>query len=94
MRVAGPGKSYGLPLASVTYTPQLNGTVRVVERITFDFQGWFSGAFRDIPMKDGESVTGIVVLRSWPAGAAAPAEPTVTMPDLEGLPPGNCSANF
>ena len=34
-----------------------DGALESRERITFAFDGDFSGAFRDIPLRDGESIT-------------------------------------
>src|SRR5688500_11857945 len=50
-RVSATGKDYGLPAARVDIAIQPDGSVEVVERITFDFDGSFQGAFRDIPMR-------------------------------------------
>ncbi len=60
-RVKGDGKDYGLPTARVTMDVRPDGTVDVVEQITFDFRGSFSGAFRDIPMRRGDRIEGVVV---------------------------------
>jgi hypothetical protein len=38
-----------------------DGTVSVSERITFAFDGSFSGAYRDIPLRAGERITFVSV---------------------------------
>ncbi len=38
-----------------------DGALLVRERITFDFSGSFSGAYRDIPLRNGESIDGVAV---------------------------------
>jgi hypothetical protein len=47
-------KSFTLPQASVTVTVGPDGVLDVTERITFRFDGPFTGAFREIPMRSGE----------------------------------------
>ena len=49
-------KSYSLPAADVAVQIQPDGSLLVQERITFDFSGDFSGAYRDIPLRAGESI--------------------------------------
>ncbi len=38
-----------------------NGSLVVDERITYDFSGPFSGGFREIPLREGESISAITV---------------------------------
>ena len=40
---------------------QSDGSLLVREQITFDFSGDFSGAYRDIPLRDGESIDDVGV---------------------------------
>ncbi len=49
-------KSYSLPAADVAVQIQPDGSLLVQERISFDFSGDFSGAYRDIPLRAGESI--------------------------------------
>jgi hypothetical protein len=58
---AGLAKSFTLPQADVTVQLERDGSVAVDERITFDFAGAFSGAFREIPLREGESIDRVVV---------------------------------
>ena len=53
---------------------QPNGSLVVAESITYSFLGSFSGAFREIPLRDGESIDQVGVfegLRSYRPGASA-----------------------
>jgi hypothetical protein len=47
-------KSFSLPQTSVVATIQPDGSLKVQEYITFAFDGPFSGAYRDIPLRQGE----------------------------------------
>ena len=40
---------------------QPDGSLLVREQITFDFSGMFSGAYRDIPVRTGESIDQVSV---------------------------------
>jgi hypothetical protein len=40
---------------------QPDGSLLVREQITFDFSGDFSGAYRDIPLRPGESIDDVGV---------------------------------
>ncbi|HYZ75966.1 MAG TPA: DUF2207 domain-containing protein, partial [Gaiellaceae bacterium] len=57
-------KSYSLPAAHVGVRIQPDGSLLVRERITFDFSGFFSGAYRDIPLRSGESIGDVSVAES------------------------------
>src|ERR671910_474132 len=46
-------KSFTLPAADVTVQLQEDGSVIVDEVIAFEFAGDFSGAFREIPLREG-----------------------------------------
>ena len=49
-----PGsRYYDLPSAEVDAVVKQDGSVRVIETITFSFHGSYSGAFRDIPLAAG-----------------------------------------
>ncbi len=54
-------KSLDLPEADVTLDIQTDGTVQVTERITYTFDGAYSGAYREIPVRSGERIAGIAV---------------------------------
>ncbi len=54
-------KSYWIDSADVAITVEDDGSLSVVERIRYDFSGSFSGAYRDIPLRDGESIRDITV---------------------------------
>ncbi|MEX1357540.1 MAG: DUF2207 domain-containing protein, partial [Gaiellaceae bacterium] len=61
--VAAPAqaKSFALPEAEVSVFVEGDGAVSVTERITYEFDGDFSGAYRDIPLRAGEAVTHVAV---------------------------------
>jgi len=48
-------KSYHIVEADVTIEVEQDGTLLVTERLTFDFDGSFSGAYRDIPLRGDET---------------------------------------
>src|SRR5829696_592262 len=54
-------KSFDLPSATVAAEVQPDGSVLVTENITYDFSGSFEGGYREIPLKDGMSVTDVSV---------------------------------
>ena len=54
-------KSFWLTHADVEITLNDDGSLDVVESITFDFDGSFSGAYRDIPLASGATVSDIRV---------------------------------
>jgi uncharacterized membrane protein len=54
-------KSFELPWAGVVADVQPDGSVLVTEKITYDFSGSFEGGYREIPLKDGMSVTDVSV---------------------------------
>ena len=57
-----PGsRYYDLPSAKVDAVVKRDGSVRVTETITFSFHGSFSGAFRDIPLGPGQSISDVSV---------------------------------
>src|SRR5688500_17122025 len=49
-------KTYTLPQAGVDVRVQRDGSVSITEQITFDYDGSFEGAWRDIPSRFGERV--------------------------------------
>ena len=53
--VEGAGKFYRLTHAQVDGTLGSDGALTVSERITFEFHGNFSGAYRDIPLPDNQT---------------------------------------
>jgi uncharacterized membrane protein len=54
-------KSYVLPRADVTVTVAPDSSLLVEETILFAFSGDFTGAYRDIPLRPGESIDRISV---------------------------------
>ena len=54
-------KSFTLPSADVAVVVDRDGSVQVTERIGFLFDGPFTGAFREIPLRSGETVDQVVV---------------------------------
>jgi len=57
-----PGsRYYDLPSAEVDAVVKRDGSVRVVETITFSFHGTYTGAFRDIPLAPGQSISDVGV---------------------------------
>ena len=49
-------KSYTLPAADVVVRVQRDGSLLVEETIAFAFSGSFSGAFRELPLRPGETL--------------------------------------
>ncbi|HEX5695415.1 MAG TPA: DUF2207 domain-containing protein, partial [Acidimicrobiia bacterium] len=58
---AAGAKSFWLTDAEVDIVVNEDGSLSVTERITFDFSGDYSGAYRDIPLGPGESIDDITV---------------------------------
>jgi hypothetical protein len=54
-------KSFYLPAADVHVTVEPDGTLAIEERITFFFDGSFTGAYRDIQLRDGERISEVSV---------------------------------
>ena len=54
-------KDYHIAGARVEVEIASDGTLFVTEHISFDFNGSFSGAYRDIPVRSGESVLDVIV---------------------------------
>ena len=54
-------KDFDLTNAEIVVELQSDGSVLVTEHITFDFDGSFSGGFRDIPLRAGETIADIAV---------------------------------
>src|SRR6185312_16512831 len=54
-------KSFYLPAADVHITVEPDGSLSMEERITFYFDGSFTGAYRDIPLRDGERISDVSV---------------------------------
>jgi uncharacterized membrane protein len=61
MPAMSAAKGYRVQAVDVEVTVQGDGSIAVVEDITYRFDGSFSKAFRDIPLKSGEEVADIVV---------------------------------
>ena len=49
-------KSFSLPQAAISVQVAKDGSLLVDEHITYAFSGPFSGGFRDIPLRDGETI--------------------------------------
>ena len=67
-------KGFSLPLADVTVQVEADGSLRVTEQITYDFEGAFTGGYREIPLRPGEAIDYIAVEeggRAYAPGAAA-----------------------
>ncbi len=58
---ASAGKSFTQPRAFVTVTLARTGEVLMREDLTFDYSGYFSGAYRDIPLAKDVQVGGVQV---------------------------------
>src|SRR5579871_4436928 len=55
------GKHFDLSNANMTAVADRNGDVDVTEALTFSFHGQFHGAYQDIALSPGQSVTGVSV---------------------------------
>jgi uncharacterized membrane protein len=67
-------KSFDLPRAEVVADVQPDGSVLVTEDITYLFSGSFEGGYRQIPLKDGMSVSDVSVSeggKEYAPGASA-----------------------
>jgi uncharacterized membrane protein len=67
-------KSFDLPRADVRIRVEPDGSLRVAESITFAYSGSFSGAFREIPVREGETIDQVFVEedgRTYSPGASA-----------------------
>ncbi|HEY4607132.1 MAG TPA: DUF2207 domain-containing protein, partial [Acidimicrobiia bacterium] len=58
---AAMAKSFWLSDAEITVVVNDDGSLSVTEALTFDFSGDFSGAYRDIPLRSGETVDEVTV---------------------------------
>ena len=58
---AGDDKSYSIDQAFVELTVGSNGLLHVDEIYDYTFHGTFNGVYRDIPLKEGESIDNITV---------------------------------
>ncbi len=54
-------KSYWMDSATVHIDLQNDGSLLITEELEFAFDGEFRGAFRDIPLRSGESITNLRV---------------------------------
>src|SRR5690606_39434330 len=54
-------REYRLPEADVEIRVESDGAVTVIERLTYEFDGAFSGGYREIPLRSGETVTNVSV---------------------------------
>jgi uncharacterized membrane protein len=72
--LAAAQKSYTLPRARIEIAIERNGAVKVTENITYSFSGDFSGGYREIPLRVGESISNVSV--SEGGRAYAPGAPT------------------
>jgi uncharacterized membrane protein YgcG len=63
LATAGPAsaKSYSLSRAAITYRVRPDGSVQTAERLTFAFDGSFSGAYRLIPSVPPQSISRVSV---------------------------------
>ena len=76
-------KSYSLPQAAVSVQVAKDGSQLVDEHITYAFSGPFSGGFRDIPLRDGETIDRVRVTENGrtPAKAATISSYSFTCPN-------------
>ena len=58
---AASAKSFTLPAADVSVQVTKDGSLVVDELITYSFSGAFSGGYRDIPLRKGESIDHVQV---------------------------------
>lgn len=58
---ADDDKSYKINQAFIELTVESNGLLHVDEIYDYTFQGTFNGVYRDIPLKEGESIENITV---------------------------------
>ena len=58
---AGDDKSYSIDQAFVELTVGSNGLLHVDEIYDYTFHGTFNGVYRDIPLKEGESIDNLTV---------------------------------
>ena len=54
-------KEYSIIDALIDLTIQEDGLLHVNESYTYSFEGTFNGVYRDIPLKDGESIDNLNV---------------------------------
>ena len=54
-------KSYWIDSADIDIIVNDDATLDVTERLTYNFSGSFSGAYRDIPIRAGESISNVTV---------------------------------
>ena len=54
-------RNFRVDHADVRVEVQDDGSLHVTEELTFDFTGYFSGAYRDIPLAEGVRATNVVV---------------------------------
>ena len=74
---ADDDKSYSISHAFVNLTVEDNGLLHVKEQYDYTFEGTFNGVYRDIPLKNGESIENIDV-------KAIGAYPALTQSDENG----------
>jgi uncharacterized membrane protein len=75
---ADDGRSYDLQQADVAVTLQQDGSLQVVEQITVYFSGPYTFGYRDIPLRDAESIADVQVLEG--GQAYRPGAPTELAP--------------
>ncbi len=54
-------RSYSIPQADLDLFIQDTGNINVIEKLDFSFKGTYNGIYRDIPIKNGESIENIKV---------------------------------
>ncbi|MEX1272208.1 MAG: DUF2207 domain-containing protein, partial [Acidimicrobiia bacterium] len=55
--IPASARSFEIPHTEVSVILDEDGTLQVTERITFAYDGAFSGAFREIPLRAGETIS-------------------------------------
>ncbi|MDQ3500697.1 MAG: DUF2207 domain-containing protein, partial [Actinomycetota bacterium] len=54
-------QEFTLPRADIEVIVSADGSIDVNEHITYFFDGSFSGGYREIPLRAGESINGVSV---------------------------------
>src|SRR5687767_11583268 len=54
-------KEYTLPEASIVARVTPDGALKITERLTYTFTGPFSGAYRSIPLEEGQAIRRVQV---------------------------------
>ena len=80
-------RSYSITDSEVDLGVLSNGLLHVEEAYVYNFEGTFNGVYRDIPLKEGESIENIEV-------SARGAFPVLEQTSEDGKLPGKTSGRF